>query len=104
MPGSLAQRVLHSGGSSRPLGLSERDFVASKSSLGVCFFLASSLGESRCSFLEALQNADEMLALTAKTGVGQLNWRNGLSCSGSGALSSRFVSGSGSQLQSDLGY
>lgn len=38
MPGSLAQRVLHSGGSSRPLGLSERDFVTSKSSLGVCFF------------------------------------------------------------------
>ena len=69
MAGSLAQRVLHSGGHHGLLDL-RRGIWLPQSPSWVYAFLASSLGESRCSVLEALQNADEVFALTATTGVG----------------------------------
>ncbi|KAF8968453.1 hypothetical protein BDZ97DRAFT_1902846 [Flammula alnicola] len=57
------------GGPSQPPGLSERNMACLKVLLGCSLFLAGSLGESWYAVLEALQNADGVLTLMAKTGA-----------------------------------
>lgn len=59
------------GGPTQPPGLSERNMACLKVLLGCALFLAGSLGESWYSVLEALQNADSVLGLMAKSGGGQ---------------------------------
>ncbi|KDR71626.1 hypothetical protein GALMADRAFT_254004 [Galerina marginata CBS 339.88] len=56
------------GGPTQPPGLSERNMACLKVLLGCALFLAGSLGESWYAVLEALQNAEAVLALMAKTG------------------------------------
>ena len=81
------------GGPSQPPGLSERNLACLKVLVGCGLFLAGSLGESWYAVLEALQNADGVLALMAKTGAGQSNSRKGLFGGGSGALPTGSSSG-----------
>ncbi|PPQ90332.1 hypothetical protein CVT25_007734 [Psilocybe cyanescens] len=61
------------GGPTQPPGLSERNMACLKVLLGCALFLAGSLGESWYSVLEALQNADSVLSLMARSGGGQSN-------------------------------
>ncbi|KAF9484605.1 hypothetical protein BDN70DRAFT_825412 [Pholiota conissans] len=57
------------GGPTQPPGLSERNMACLKVLLGCSLFLAGSLGESWYAVLEALQNADGVLTMMAKTGA-----------------------------------
>ncbi|KAF5319150.1 hypothetical protein D9619_008506 [Psilocybe cf. subviscida] len=57
-------------GPQQPPGLSERNMACLKVLLGCSLFLAGSLGESWYPVLEALQNADGVLSMMAKTGGG----------------------------------
>ncbi|KAH9475059.1 Protein MON2-like protein [Psilocybe cubensis] len=59
------------GGPSLPPGLSERNMACLKVFLGCALFLAGSLGESWYPVLEALQNADSVLGVMARSGGGQ---------------------------------
>jgi len=86
------------GGPSQPPGLSERNMACLKVLMGCALFLAGSLGESWYAILEALQNADGVLNMMAKTGThtsgGSKKGMFGAGPSGSGVQPSRSVSGS----------
>jgi len=87
------------GGPSQPPGLSERNMACLKVLLGCALFLAGSLGESWYAILEALQNADGVLTMMAKTGAhAPGGTKKGLFSaagpSGPGMQASRSVSGS----------
>ncbi|PPQ71802.1 hypothetical protein CVT26_007726 [Gymnopilus dilepis] len=88
------------GGPTQPPGLSERNMACLKVLLGCALFLAGSLGESWYAVLEALQNAETVLAMMAKTGS-QSGSKKGLfagtgsSGPSAGAPASRSVSSSG---------
>lgn len=66
------------GGPTQPPGLSERNMACLKVLLGCSLFLAGSLGESWYAVLEALQNADGVLAMMAKTGGGHGSTKKGI--------------------------
>ncbi|KAF9559372.1 hypothetical protein CPC08DRAFT_666543 [Agrocybe pediades] len=79
------------GGPSTPPGLSERNMACLKVLLGCALFLAGSLGESWYAVLEALQNADAVLTMMVKTGVG------------SSSLAKKGLFGSGSSVPGGAG-
>lgn len=66
------------GGPTQPPGLSERNMACLKVLLGCSLFLAGSLGESWYAVLEALQNADGVLSMMTKTGVGYSSSKKGI--------------------------
>lgn len=95
------------GGPTQPPGLSERNMACLKVLIGCALFFAGSLGDSWYAVLEALQNADFVLAMMNKigSGGGQSGKRSlfsgGSGVSGGGGVPpNRSVSSSGSQSHS----
>lgn len=85
------------GGPTQPPGLSERNMACLKVLLGCSLFLAGSLGESWYAVLEALQNADGVLTMMAKTGTQGTTKKGSLFNSGGSHMASGPSAGGGIQ-------
>jgi hypothetical protein len=95
------------GGPAQPPGLSERNMACLKVLVGCALFFAGSLGDSWYAVLEMLQNADFVLVMMNKIGVGQgsskrnmFSGGGGGGGGGGGVAPNRSVSNPGSQSHS----